>query len=56
VSAIAITAGTGEGIALALERDGGAFSIATIAGFLGLSVWLIATGLRLVRRRGQARA
>jgi hypothetical protein len=32
------------------------FSIATIAGFLGLSVWLIATGLMLVRRRGQATA
>ena len=54
LSAIAITVGTGEGLALALGRDGGAFSIATIAGFLGLSIWLIATGLVLIRRRAKA--
>lgn len=51
LSAVAITAGTGEGLALALERDGGAFSIATIVGFFGLSVWLIATGLMLIRQK-----
>jgi hypothetical protein len=50
LSAVTIAAGTGEGLALALERDGGAFSFATIAGFLGLSLWLIATGAMLARR------
>ena len=48
LTALAIAAGAGEGLALALGRDGGAFSLATIAGFLGLTVWLIATGLREV--------
>jgi hypothetical protein len=42
--------GTGEGLALALGRDGAAFSTFTVAGFLGLTAWLIATGIGLLRR------
>lgn len=42
--------GTGEGLALALHHDATAFALATIAGFLGLTVWLIATGAALLRR------
>lgn len=50
LTAIAIAIGTGEGLAIALGADGASFSIATIAGFLGLSVWLVATGWQLARR------
>lgn len=49
LTALAIAAGAGEGLALALGRDGSAFSLATIAGFLGLTAWLVATGLREFR-------
>lgn len=42
--------GTGEGLMLALGRNGDTFALLTIAGFLGLTVWLIATGLGLLRR------
>lgn len=51
LTALAIAAGTGEGLALALGRSGEAFSLATIAGFLGLTVWLIATGIGLLRAK-----
>jgi len=44
LTAIMIAIGTGEGLAIALGQDGQGFSIATIAGFLGLSLWLVATG------------
>jgi hypothetical protein len=46
-TAAAIALGTGEGLAMALGGDGGLFSLATIAGFLGLTAWLIATGAGL---------
>ncbi len=49
LAALAILAGTGEGLAIALGAPGDLFSLATIAGFLGLTVWLIATGIALVR-------
>ena len=48
---IAITLGTGEGLALALGKSGDAFALATIAGFLALTVWLILTGAGLIRSR-----
>lgn len=51
LTALAIAAGTGEGLALALGRSGEAFGLATIAGFLGLTVWLIATGIGLLRAK-----
>lgn len=49
-TAAAIALGTGEGLALALGNDGSRFALATIAGFLGLTLWLIATGVTLLRR------
>lgn len=42
--------GTGEGLMLAAGQDGSMFSIGTIAGFLALTIWLIATGTLLLRR------
>jgi hypothetical protein len=48
-TATAITVGTNEGVAIALGQSGDAFATFTIAGFLGLTVWLVATGLGLFR-------
>jgi hypothetical protein len=48
-TALAIAFGTGEGLALALGQSSGPFGLATIAGFLGLTLWLIATGIGLLR-------
>jgi hypothetical protein len=49
VTAGAIAIGTTEGLAIALGQSGELFSIFTIAGFLGLTAWLIATGVTLLR-------
>lgn len=49
-TAALLTFGTGEGLMLALGQDGSVFAIGTIAGFLALTVWLIATGTLLLRR------
>jgi hypothetical protein len=49
LAALAIVAGTGEGLAIALGESGEVFSLATIAGFGGLTLWLIATGVGLMR-------
>lgn len=49
VTALTIAIGTGEGLAIALGASGEAFSAATIGGFLGLTLWLIATGVGLFR-------
>ncbi len=49
LAAAAIALGTGEGLAIALGQSGEMFSLATIAGFLGLTLWLIATGIGLLR-------
>lgn len=48
VTAVATGIGTTEGLAIALGRDGDLFSMFTIAGFLGLSFWLILIGLHLM--------
>ena len=48
-TALAIAFGTTEGLAIALGGDGGAFALGTIAGFLGLTLWLVLTGLGLLR-------
>lgn len=50
-AAAAIAVGTGEGLAIALDKSGDVFSFVTIAGFLGLTLWLIVTGLGLMRAR-----
>ena len=49
ITAAAIAVGTTEGLAIALGQPGDLFSLATIAGFLGLTVWLIATGITYLR-------
>jgi hypothetical protein len=36
-------------LAIALGQRGDLFSLATIGGFLGLTLWLIATGIGLLR-------
>jgi hypothetical protein len=46
---LSIALGTGEGLAIALGYSGEVFSLATIAGFVGLTIWLIATGIGLIR-------
>lgn len=51
-AAAAIAVGTGEGLALALGRSGDSFGLVTVAGFLLLTVWLIASGIGILRRRG----
>lgn len=50
-TALTLAIGSGEGLALALGGSGDAFSLFTIAGFLALTLWLIATGAGLLRRR-----
>ncbi|HWA20926.1 MAG TPA: hypothetical protein VG735_00860 [Caulobacterales bacterium] len=50
-TALAIVLGTGEGLAIALGQSGEPFSLATIAGFIGLTLWLIATGIGLLRAK-----
>lgn len=49
VTAATIVVGTNEGVALALGQSGEAFALATIGGFVGLTVWLIATGIGTMR-------
>jgi hypothetical protein len=49
VTAAAIVIGTNEGVAIALGRSGEVFALATIAGFVGLAIWLVATGIGLIR-------
>ena len=50
-TAALIVAGSGEGLALAMKASGDVFSLATIAGFMGLTLWLVGTGVHLVRGR-----
>jgi hypothetical protein len=49
IASSAIGLGTGEGLSFALGQSGELYSYATIGGFLGLTVWLIATGVGLLR-------
>jgi hypothetical protein len=49
ITAAAVAAGTGEGLAIALGQRGDLFSLATIGGVLGLTLSLIATGIGLLR-------
>jgi hypothetical protein len=48
VTATSVGMGTTEGLAIALGNEGDVFSLFTIAGFLGLSLWLILIGLQLL--------
>lgn len=54
LTAGAIILGTNEGLMIAVGQSGATFALATIAGFLGLSVWLIATGIGLMRPKLQS--
>lgn len=56
LAATAIAAGTHEGFALALGQSGEVFGLITIGGFLGLTVWLIVTGIGLLRGKVSDRA
>ena len=51
-SAALMVLGAGEGLLLALGRDGAAFGLAAMLGFLGFSGWLVLVGAALVRRPG----
>jgi hypothetical protein len=51
LAAAMIAAGTGEGVALAIGRSGELFANITIAGFAGLTLWLVTTGIGLIRGR-----
>lgn len=51
VSGATITIGTGEGLAISLGNRGDLFSLFTIAGFLALTAWFVATGIGLLRAR-----
>jgi hypothetical protein len=48
-TAATIILGTQEGIAIALGQSGEIFSMATILGYLGLTLWLIQTGITHLR-------
>ena len=50
-TALAVAVGTSEGVAIALDQSGEVFGLATIVGFLGLTVWLVLTGFGLLRRQ-----
>lgn len=52
LAAIMIALGTGEGVALAIGQNGELFATVTIAGFAGLTLWLVATGIGMIRGRG----
>lgn len=49
ITALTIVLGTQEGVAIALGQSGEIFSIATILGYLGLTLWLIQTGITHLR-------
>ena len=51
LSGVLLIAGSGEGLALALGAPGELFALTTIAGFVGLTLWLITTGVGLIRNR-----
>jgi hypothetical protein len=49
VTAVLITGGAFEGVALSLSLPGSPFGLSAIAGYLTLSLWLVWTGLSLLR-------
>lgn len=52
VTAALILGGAQEGVALAVGLPGGAFGMMAVAGYLALTVWMIASGVGLLRRTG----
>jgi hypothetical protein len=55
VATAAIAIGTNEGLAIALGQSGDIFGLVTIVGFLGLSAWLISTGVSMLRGASSVR-
>jgi hypothetical protein len=51
VSAAIILIGSQEAVALALGRDTGVLPMFSVAGYIGLSLWLFVIGLRLIMAR-----
>lgn len=51
LAVLGIAIGLGEGIAIALEADGSAFSIMTVIGYLSFSIWMILTGISLMKNQ-----
>ncbi|EYD72143.1 hypothetical protein Rumeso_04849 [Rubellimicrobium mesophilum DSM 19309] len=49
VAAVAVGLGAMEGVAMAVGADGSAFGLAAIAGYLLLSLWLVGSGVVLLR-------
>lgn len=49
MAACLMVLGAAEGPVLALGANGEPFGLAAVAGYLGFSLWLIVTGLRLIR-------
>lgn len=47
----AMLGGAGGGLALALGHSDGAFALLSVAAYLGLTLWLILTGIGLVRAK-----
>lgn len=52
LTAVLILGGAQEGVALAVGLTGDTFGMMAIAGYLALTVWMIASGLGLLRRPG----
>lgn len=50
-TALLLVVGTGEGLALAMGEPGEVFALFAVAGFAGLTLWLLATGAGLIRGR-----
>jgi hypothetical protein len=54
ITSLLLALGLGEGLAIALGQPGDLFGLITIIGFLGLTLWLILTGIGLMRARKTA--
>ena len=52
IALLGIGIGLGEGIAIGLQEDGSAFSLATVLGYLSFSIWMILTGISLLGKPG----
>ncbi len=51
LTAAAITVGAFEGVVLSVGADGSAFGLVAVAGYLGLTVWMLASARHLMRQR-----
>lgn len=49
-TAVAISGGAMEGVVLSAGADGSAFGLAAVAGYLSLTLWMLASSYQLLRR------